>query len=91
MTSSGLQSPYHAQKGHCGGALLAQIIHIGHSDRRRQGAPNPVWRTGSEAPYRGVQPLFRTAFSILVPMSLSTLRQYSNARCRTGSVTPFRR
>lgn len=36
----------------------------------------------------GRQRLFLTALSIRSPMSLSMLRQYSNARCNTGSVTP---
>ena len=35
--------------------------------------------------------LARTPASILLPRSLSTLLQYSNARCRTGSVTPLSR
>ncbi len=35
--------------------------------------------------------LARTPCSIWSPRPLSTLRQYSNARCKTGSVTPLSR
>jgi hypothetical protein len=80
------------------GPLLSpgEISSRGHQAREWPAAmlPGPVMRCSLPRPTPGIahqDDPFRTAASILSPVSLSMFFQYWNARSKTGSDTPLRR